>query len=616
MNGQGDYDSTIVVTAQPTRNIVYVGGHESAGHAPQPALHQSPDGGTTWNRHLGRLHRQRPAHRRRTPRPSTPTGNLILGSDGGVWQLRRRPPAAWTDINGNLATVNFNGVATDPNNLNSVFGGSQNNGVEQFTGNPGWTFDRHRQRRPGSPQPQQPQHRLPRRQRRPAAGVHQHARLATWTTILTVNGGLLPLPGRQRQPHRGCSSAAPAVPSTCRSRSTAGRRPGTNLDARRISAIAGRHRRLPGAVPGRPELPPVTDKGTNTYDPNTIYVTERHDRSSSPRTTARLGQPHREPDRRWRRRSTSSRSPSTRRNRDTVYAVSRRRARLRPGPRLQSDQRRPDLDRHHPQPARRARLEAGHRPAHRQPVRRHRPGRLHLARQRRQPGSASAPACPDVQVTDLDPEPEHQHADGRHLRPQRVPALPRRHDGQRRRPPRRAASSVWTGPRLPHRAHHHRRQRHPGAAQRPGHRPAQHPRHHQRPRPRRQLLPDQDRPGQRHLLRRQHLRRRHRGPAGRPDRPQPPWPWAAPANGTIVDTGAALELAVRASAASRSRSTARAHARLQRPQHRRPGKHQQQQHLHRPHHPGHRHHHRRGQRQHPDHQPRPRSSTTAATASA
>src|SRR5207249_4059347 len=69
-------------------------------------------------------------------------GKLLFGNDGGLWRLDNAIPGAvqWTDLNGNLAITQLNGIASHPTNPSILFGGSQDNGTESFTGNPAWTL--------------------------------------------------------------------------------------------------------------------------------------------------------------------------------------------------------------------------------------------------------------------------------------------------------------------------------------------------------------------------------------------------------------------------------------------------------------------------------------------
>ena len=77
----------------------------------------------------------------------TPNSHLLDGNDGGIWRLENplvanpTPPGNdmdasnidWTDINGNLNTLQFTGIALDPANASVAYGGSQDNGTGKET---------------------------------------------------------------------------------------------------------------------------------------------------------------------------------------------------------------------------------------------------------------------------------------------------------------------------------------------------------------------------------------------------------------------------------------------------------------------------------------------------
>jgi photosystem II stability/assembly factor-like uncharacterized protein len=71
-------------------------------------------------------------------------GRFLDGNDGGIWRLDNPIPGfiRWSDLNGAngtaLSVTTFVGVAQDPTNINNVYGGSQDNGREQFSGSPAW----------------------------------------------------------------------------------------------------------------------------------------------------------------------------------------------------------------------------------------------------------------------------------------------------------------------------------------------------------------------------------------------------------------------------------------------------------------------------------------------
>src|SRR5262249_46257369 len=55
----------------------------------------------------------------------------------GIWRLESS--GNWTNLNGNLAITQLNGVASDPTSTNSILGGSQANGADTFTNALPWT---------------------------------------------------------------------------------------------------------------------------------------------------------------------------------------------------------------------------------------------------------------------------------------------------------------------------------------------------------------------------------------------------------------------------------------------------------------------------------------------
>jgi hypothetical protein len=66
-------------------------------------------------------------------------GNLIEGDDGGLY-LFNLTTHNWTDLNGNLETIQFEGVDIHPTNSQIAIGGSQDNGTAVYAaGNVVWT---------------------------------------------------------------------------------------------------------------------------------------------------------------------------------------------------------------------------------------------------------------------------------------------------------------------------------------------------------------------------------------------------------------------------------------------------------------------------------------------
>ena len=135
-SGQCFYDNKVVVN--PTKaNVVYAGGEEFT------VLYQSLDGGTTWNlvqtgANLAELHPDLHALAF-----DSSGAVLYVGNDGGVWSSNNpNAPASqvnWIDLNATLDTIQFYpNLGVGPSNPNSLWGGTQDNGVEQYSGTLTW----------------------------------------------------------------------------------------------------------------------------------------------------------------------------------------------------------------------------------------------------------------------------------------------------------------------------------------------------------------------------------------------------------------------------------------------------------------------------------------------
>jgi len=66
------------------------------------------------------------------------SNNMYLGNDGGIWQLNTSN-TTWSNLNGNLNTIQFTGIGLHPSKPATLLGGSQDNGTEYTTGSTNWT---------------------------------------------------------------------------------------------------------------------------------------------------------------------------------------------------------------------------------------------------------------------------------------------------------------------------------------------------------------------------------------------------------------------------------------------------------------------------------------------
>jgi autotransporter-associated beta strand protein len=141
-HAMGWYDSSILATSPTT---VFVAGNETDTVAHTGGILMSTDSGTTWT-DISSL----PAGASGTGPHSgfhalTQNGqNVVVGTDGGVWEFNT-VTKLWSDRNGNLADALLNGVSASANDPNTSLAGTQGNGIEvqgstvTAPGSPAWT---------------------------------------------------------------------------------------------------------------------------------------------------------------------------------------------------------------------------------------------------------------------------------------------------------------------------------------------------------------------------------------------------------------------------------------------------------------------------------------------
>jgi hypothetical protein len=136
LGNQGGYDTTLAVDPS-NANVVFAGGTSDSGG---PAFIESTDGGVSWSSISVGANGNSP-HTDHHAIGFDASGRLLDGNDGGIWRLDNSNVGsiAWTDLNGNIGTVEFYGIALDPTNPNIAYGGSQDNGTERFNDSLGWT---------------------------------------------------------------------------------------------------------------------------------------------------------------------------------------------------------------------------------------------------------------------------------------------------------------------------------------------------------------------------------------------------------------------------------------------------------------------------------------------
>jgi hypothetical protein len=140
LGSQGWYDTTLI-TSPTNANYIYAGGAMSSqGPTFSGAPIESFDGGATWV-DIGTDAAGNGPHSDFHGVGFDAAGNIIDGDDGGVFRLNNptnQSTQSWSDLNTNLNTIQFAGIAVDPTTSTVAYGGSQDNGTEKYTGSLGW----------------------------------------------------------------------------------------------------------------------------------------------------------------------------------------------------------------------------------------------------------------------------------------------------------------------------------------------------------------------------------------------------------------------------------------------------------------------------------------------
>jgi photosystem II stability/assembly factor-like uncharacterized protein len=137
MSNQGDFDTTLIVDPNDS-SIVYAGGAAGPAFGEPPALIRSTDGGVHWS-DLDLTDGSVTPHADHHAMAFNANGKLLDGDDGGIFRLDTARPARWSDLNGNLNTIQFEGIGLHPTDANVAVGGSQDNGTALYTGDALWT---------------------------------------------------------------------------------------------------------------------------------------------------------------------------------------------------------------------------------------------------------------------------------------------------------------------------------------------------------------------------------------------------------------------------------------------------------------------------------------------
>jgi hypothetical protein len=127
---QGWYDWVIGVDPSNANNVYAAG----VGYGSKNVV-RSTNGGTTWS-DISVVNGVQP-HTDCHALAFDASNRLVLGNDGGIWRFDPAVPS-WTNLNGNLNTIQFMGIGLHPSSAQTIVGGSQDNGTELTTGSLEW----------------------------------------------------------------------------------------------------------------------------------------------------------------------------------------------------------------------------------------------------------------------------------------------------------------------------------------------------------------------------------------------------------------------------------------------------------------------------------------------
>jgi hypothetical protein len=140
LGDQGDYDSTLAVDPS-NPNVVYAGGSFSTfrGGNFVGGIIASVNGGVLWtdiNVGADGIGPHVDFH----ASGFDASGRLLVGNDGGIYRLQNAALSSiqWSDLNTNLQTNQFVGIALDPSTADIAYGGTQDNGTNKFNDALGW----------------------------------------------------------------------------------------------------------------------------------------------------------------------------------------------------------------------------------------------------------------------------------------------------------------------------------------------------------------------------------------------------------------------------------------------------------------------------------------------
>ncbi|MFO0801905.1 MAG: MBG domain-containing protein [Gemmataceae bacterium] len=209
------------------------------------------------------------------------TGNLLIGSDGGLWYDNTTfATHSFQNMNGNIAAAQINNIDPHPTDLNQALAALYNSGLQSFSGGLAWNAmtvpspgadDRVRNAGDVRYDPKNPLNAYA----SVGGGLYRtQDGGASWQRVLTGSSeNSFPVYVDPVNPNRVLIGGS-GILETNNANAPLASLPGTFTNLNGGTTVALAAATYQGAFQADPGFPLVTDKLSNTYDPDTIYVTD------------------------------------------------------------------------------------------------------------------------------------------------------------------------------------------------------------------------------------------------------------------------------------------------------------------------------------------------------
>jgi autotransporter-associated beta strand protein len=254
-------------------NTVYVAGEPPTPTSQTMEVYETPDGGTTWNDVSLDTNNDGPGYDEHAMAIDA-NGNLVMASGAGVFRYTPGPAGAlgtWADLNGNLDIGTYNDIDVSPNDPNFAIAGSQDVGINLYTGDPEWTWVNQGRSNGGQQVAINPNN--PNIIYAVGDGTLYESTTGgtagSWNPIYVPGGYGIPFVLDPNNTQRLLVGDGPLEESLDGGATFQNNLNSPTQDVTAV-AIAGAQ----GAFSPDPSFTQVNDIGANTYDPNTIYVSD------------------------------------------------------------------------------------------------------------------------------------------------------------------------------------------------------------------------------------------------------------------------------------------------------------------------------------------------------